>query len=56
MDVLETLINLLGVSVRVNPDERGGFELTSEDSSQWEPAWNRHGSNAEATASAADSA
>ncbi len=55
-DMLETLVNLPGFSVRVNPDEQGGFEVTSEGSSQWEPAWNRHGSSSGATASTADSA
>ena len=55
-DMLETLVNLPGFSVRVNPDEQGGFEVTSEGSSRWEPSWNRHGSSSGATASAADSA
>ena len=55
-DMLETLVNLPGFSVRVNPDEQGGFEVTAEGSSQWEPSWNRHGLSSGATASGADSA
>jgi hypothetical protein len=55
-DVLETLVNLPGFSVRVNPDEQGGFEVTSDSSSQREPSWNRPGASSGATASAADSA
>ena len=39
-DMLETLVNLLGFSLRLIPDEQGGFEVTSEGSSQWEPSWN----------------
>ena len=55
-DMLETLVNLPGFLVRVNPDEQGSFEVRSEGSSQWESAWNRHGSSTGVTASAADSA
>ena len=44
-DMLETLVNLPGFSVRVNPDDENGFEVTSQVPSQWEPAWSRHGSD-----------
>ena len=42
-DMLESLVNLPGFSVLVNPDRQDGFEVTAEGSSQWEPSWSRHG-------------
>lgn len=48
-DMLETLVNLPGFSVRVNPDGQGGFEVKSEDRSQWDSSWNRHDSSSGAT-------
>lgn len=44
-DMLETLVNLPGFSVRVSPDDEDGFEVTSQVPSQWEPAWSRHRSD-----------
>ena len=38
-DMLETLVNLPGFSIRVHPDDAGGFEVTSPGPSQLEPAW-----------------
>lgn len=49
-DMLETLVNLPGFSVRVHPDDEDGFEVTSQGPSQLEPAWTRHDSSPESVA------
>lgn len=38
-DMLETLVNLPGFSVRVIPDDEDGFEVTAQVPSQCEPTW-----------------
>ncbi len=38
-DMLETLVNLPGFSVRVIPGDEDGFEVTAQVPSQWDPVW-----------------
>ena len=42
-DLLETLVNLPGFSVHVDPDEEDGFEVASNGVDRWDHAWRNRG-------------